>query len=292
MFEIVDKNKFKTKIIVFFFFLLVAGVIYAFCELSGLGLGIFTVPLALIIAIASTFGSYYYSDKIILGISRARPAGHVEDKMLRNSLEGLCLAAGMPIPRLYIIEDSAPNAFATGRNPENAVVCVTTGLLEKLDSYELEAVLGHELAHIKNYDILLSAVATVMVGIITLLADWFFRIGFRSRSNSRNSLSPIIAIVGIVLMIFAPLIAQIMRFALSRNREYLADAMSIEFCRNPDALVRALEKLTRDKEPLEAANKATANMYIVSPFKGSFTAELFSTHPPMDKRIDAIKSIH
>lgn len=288
MFEVIGKNKFKTNIIVFLFFLLLTAVVYLFCEYFELG--IISIPIAVVIAFASSFGSYYYSDKIILSISKARPANDQEDKMVKNSIEGLCIAAGLPLPRVYIIEDSAPNAFATGRNPDNAVVCVTTGLLDKLDSYELEAVLAHELAHIKNHDILLSAVVTVMVGIIALLADWFFRIGFRSRSR-KNNVSGIIAIVGLVLMILSPFIAQLMRFALSRNREYLADATSVELTRNPDALVRALSKLTSDTEPLEAANKATANMYIVSPFKNK-AAGLFSTHPPIEKRIDAIKNIY
>ncbi len=288
MFEVVDKNKRRTFVIVFLFFLLLAAVIYVFCEYFELG--IISVPAAVIFAIATSFGSYYYSDKIVLSISRARPADQNEDKMVRNSVEGLCLASGLPVPRVYIIDDSAPNAFATGRNPDNAVVCVTTGLLEKLDSYELEAVLAHELAHIKNYDILLSTVVTIMVGIIALLADWFIRLGFRSRGR-RNNASTIIGILGLVLILFSPLIAQLMRFALSRNREYLADAMSVEFTRNPDALVRALTKLTEDREPLEAANKATANMYIVSPFKEKISG-LFSTHPPIEARIDAIKNIH
>ncbi len=288
MFEVVDKNKRRTVVIVFFFFLLLAAVVYVFCEYFELG--IFSVPAAVIIAVVTSFGSYYYSDKIVLSISKARPADPEEDKMVKNSVEGLCLASGLPVPRVYIIDDSAPNAFATGRNPDNAVVCVTTGLLEKLDSYELEAVLAHELAHIKNYDILLSTVVTIMVGIIALLADWFVRLGFRSRGR-RNNASTIIGILGLVLILFSPLIAQLMRFALSRNREYLADAMSVEFTRNPDALVRALTKLTEDREPLEAANKATANMYIVSPFKEKISG-LFSTHPPIEARVEAIKNIH
>jgi len=256
-------------------------------------LGFISIPLAIIISIGSTCGSYYFSDKIVLSISRARIASYDEDRMIKDNLEGLCIAASMPMPRLYIIDDSAPNAFATGRNPDNAVICVTTGLIDKLDSYEMETVLAHELAHIKNYDILLSTIATVMVGIITLLADWFFRIGFRSR-NRKSNLNGIAAILGIILIIFAPIIAQFMRLALSRNREYLADATAVEFTRNPDALIRALTKLTDDHEPLEAANKATANMYIVTPFKGrteGFIAKLFSTHPPINDRIEALRKI-
>lgn len=289
MFEVVDKNKFKTKVIAFFFFLLLAAVVYVFCEYFELG--VLSIPIAVIVSVFSTFGSYYFSDKIVLSISQARPADQAEDRRVKDSVEGLCIAAGgLPLPRVYIIDDSAPNAFATGRNPENAVICVTTGLLEKLDSYELEAVLAHELAHIKNYDILLSAVATVMVGIVSLLADWFFRMGFRSRGRKSNA-SIIIAVFGLLLMILSPFIAQLMRLALSRNREYLADATAIELCRNPDALINALKKISGDPEPLEAANKATANMYIVSPFK-NLTSRLFSTHPPIEDRIEAIKNIH
>lgn len=288
MFEVIGKNKFRTNVIVFFFFILLSAVVYFFCDYYELGLA--AVPIAIIIALISTFGSYYYSDRIVLSISKARPANPEENKMVLNSIEGLCIAAGLPLPKVYIIEDTAPNAFATGRNPENSVVCVTTGLLEKLDSYELEAVLAHELGHIKNYDILLSTVVTIMVGIITLLADWFFRIGFRSKGKKSNA-SAIIAVVGLVLMILSPFIAQIMKFALSRNRELLADATSVELTRNPEALIRALTKLSEDKEPLEAANKATANMYIVSPFKDLKTG-LYATHPPIEKRIEAIKNIY
>lgn len=292
MFEVIGHNKFKTNVIIFFFFCLLALVIYFFCEYFSFGY--MGVPIAVIIALISTYVSYYFSDKIVLTISRARPANDEEDKMVTNSVEGLCIAAGLPLPKVYIIDDSAPNAFATGRDPDHSVVCVTTGLLDKLDSYELEAVLAHELGHIKNYDILLSTIATIMVGIITLLADWFFRIGFRSRSNSRNNISIIIGIIGVIFMIFSPLIAQLMQLALSRNREYLADATSVELTRNPDALIRALERISADTEPLEAANKATANMYIVTPFKDNRKkiASWFSTHPAIEDRVQAIKDIH
>jgi len=292
VFEVIGHNKFKTNVIIFFFFCLLALVVYFFCDYFSFGY--MGVPFAIIIALVSTFGSYYFSDKIVLTISRARPADDNEDKMVKNSVEGLCLAAGLPLPQVYIIDDSAPNAFATGRNPDHSVVCVTTGLLDKLDSYELEAVLAHELGHIKNYDILLSTIATVMVGIITLLADWFFRVGFRSKNEDRSNVSVIIGLIGIVFMIFSPLIAQLMQLALSRNREYLADATSVELTRNPEALIRALQRISADTEPLEAANKATANMYIVTPFKDNRKkiASWFSTHPAIEDRVEAIKNIH
>jgi heat shock protein HtpX len=303
MFEMIDTNKRKTFIIVFLFVALLTAIIATIGYYSGVEPYVI-VPLAVIISIVSSIGTYYFSDSIVLAISSARPADEREYKYLHDNLQGLCIAAGIStIPRLYIIDDTAPNAFATGRNPEHSVICVTTGLLQKLDTYELEGVLAHELAHIKNYDILLSTVVTVLVGIATLLSDWFLRGFFRSRRresdrDSRNDggIGAILALIGIVLLIISPFIAQLMKLALSRNREYLADATAIEFTRNPEGLANALIKISQDAEPLEAANKATANMYIVNPLKGEefsgWLAGLYSTHPPIQDRVNEIRNIH
>lgn len=299
MFEVISKNKRITIIIVLMFIILLAGVIYAIGYYSNID-PYFMVPIALIFSIISSIGTYYYSDKIVLSISGARPATDNEYKYIQKNLEGLCLAAGLDtVPKLYVIDDSAPNAFATGRNPKNSVICLTTGLLEKLEMSEIEGVLAHELAHIKNYDILLSTVVTVLIGMITLLIDWFLRRGFYLRKRSRDgkgNINIIVAIIGLMLIIIAPIIAQLMRFALSRRRELLADATAVEFTRNPEGLINALLKISNDKEPLEAANKATANMYIVNPFKGehkvSWLERLYSTHPPIEDRVKALRNIY
>jgi len=249
----------------------------------------------------SSFFSYYYSDKIVLGISGARRANPQEDKLFTQVVENLCIGAGIPKPKLYVIEDSAPNAFATGRDPDHAVICVTTGLLSKLDRTELEGVLAHEISHIRNYDIRLMSVVSVMVGLVALLGDWFLRVRFfgggRSRDNNDGSLGAIMVIVGIVFAILSPIIAQLIQLAISRRREFTADAGSVGITRQPQGLISALEKISSDAEPLEAANKATAHLYIVNPFKKSSNkvvatfAGLFNTHPPVPERIKALKSM-
>ena len=212
------------------------------------------------------------------------------------------ISSGLPArPRLYVVEDPQPNAFATGRNPEHAIICVTTGLLEKMEYYELEGVVAHEMAHIKNYDILLSAVVTVMVGFIVILSDIFTRSflwggGRRSSKSKNDSGNGILMLIGLVLLIFAPILGKIMQMALSRRREFLADSTAVEFTRNPDGLINALRKLDSDPNELSVANKATENMYIVNPFKKNADdkkkkASLFSTHPSIDDRIEALQNI-
>ena len=209
------------------------------------------------------------------------------------------ISSGLPSrPRLYVVEDAQPNAFATGRNPKHAIICVTTGLLDKLEYYELEGVIAHEMAHIKNYDILLSAVVTVMVGFIVMLSDMFTR-GFfyrsgRSKDNDSEG-NGILMVVGLVLLILSPILGKLMQMAVSRRREFLADSTAIEFTRNPDGLISALRKLDDDPNELQFANKATENMYIVNPFKKKANekkkASLFSTHPSIDDRIEALQNI-
>lgn len=293
MYEDIKNNKIKSGIVVFGFITMVTLIIYFIC--MAFDLGVFSVYFALIFSSVSAYISYYNSDKIILSMNKARPATHEEDQKIVNILDTLMLSSGLEAkPKLYVVDDSQPNAFATGRNPENSVICVTTGLLEKLNYYELEGVIAHELSHIKNYDIRLSAVVTVMLGLIVMLSDMFSRWAFRSsRKNDDNKANGILMVVGLILLIFAPIFGQLMQLAISRRREYLADATAIEFTRNPDGLISALSKLDSDTDELEVANSSTAHMYIVCPLKDKKkkSSSLFSTHPSIEDRIEAIRNL-
>ncbi len=296
MFEQISENKFKSGVLVFCFLALIFFLAWLLQYLLGFGVSGFI--LALLIAAASAFFSYWASDKIVLAISRARPVTKEEYPYLYNVVEGLTIAAGIPAPRCYVIDDTAPNAFATGRNPKNSVICVTTGLLQKLNRVELEGVIGHEMSHIKNYDILLQTLTVVMVGMVALLSDWILRGVFwgggRRRSTGRGkdgSLTLILVAVGLVLAVLSPIISQLIRLAVSRRREFLADASSAQLTRYPPGLASALRKLAADTEPLEAANKATAHLYIINPLKNvkGVVNKLFSTHPPVEERIAALE---
>lgn len=296
MFEDIKKNKIKSWFIVLLFLAFIAVIVYYIC--MALDLGELSIIIAMIFAIVSTWGSYYYSDKIVLKLNNPRPATREEDLKLVNILDSLVISAGLPEkPQLYVIEDAQPNAFATGRNPKHAVICVTTGLLEKLDYYELEGVLAHEMSHIKNYDILLSAVVSVMVGFVVILSDWFTRISFyggrrgRDGDNDNNG-NAIIMLIGLIFLILAPIFGQLMQLAISRKREFLADATAIEFTRNPDGLISALEKISADPNELKVANKATENMYIANPFRNKKkSSDLWSTHPSTEARIEALRNL-
>lgn len=296
MFEDIKKNKIKSWFIVLLFLTFIAVIVYYIC--MALDLGELSIIIAMIFAIVSTWGSYYYSDKIVLKLNNARPATREEDLKLVNILDSLVISAGLPEkPQLYVIEDAQPNAFATGRNPKHAVICITTGLLEKLDYYELEGVLAHEMSHIKNYDILLSAVVSVMVGFVVILSDWFTRISFyggrrgRDGDNDNNG-NAIIMLIGLIFLILAPIFGQLMQLAISRKREFLADATAIEFTRNPDGLISALEKISADPNELKVANKATENMYIANPFRNKKkSSDLWSTHPSTEARIESLRNL-
>lgn len=298
MFENVRKNKFQSRCIVFAFILIITLILYYICMAFDVS-GPVAITFALIFSIVASWSSYYFSDKIILSVSKARPATEEEDKKIINILDGLMVASGISHkPRLYVVEDSQPNAFATGRNPEHAIICVTTGLLEKLEYYELEGVIAHELAHIKNYDILLSAIVTVMVGFIVMLSDIFTRTfiyGSKSDRDSDNKGNAILMVIGLIFLILAPILGKIMQLAVSRRREFLADTTAVEFTRNPDGLISALKKLDDDPNELKVANKATENMYIVNPFKKDANkkkkSSLFSTHPTVEARIEALQNI-
>lgn len=237
MFEISKKNKFESGLIIGIFILVITLIIYYIC--NALDLGGLSIVIALIFSIASAWGSYYYSDKIVLASCHARPATREEDLKLVNILDALMVTAGLPKkPDLYVVEDAQPNAFATGRNPEHAIICVTTGLLEKLDYYELEGVLAHEMSHIKNYDIRLSCIVSVMVGFIVMLSDMFSRMlfwgGLDKDNDNDSKANGILMLIGLICLILSPIFGSLMQLALSRKREFLADSTAIEFTRNPD----------------------------------------------------------
>ena len=249
-------------------------------------------------SIISSLVSYWYSDKIVLAMSNAKKIEFQDNKELYRIVENLCITAGLPRPAIYIIDDEAPNAFATGRDPEHAVVAVTLGLLEKLDRAELEGVIAHELSHIGNRDILISTIVTVMVGLIVLLADWFMRWSFfggsRDNDNRDSRIALIITVVAIVLAILAPIFAQLMQFAISRKREFLADSTGALLTRYPEGLARALEKISGHPVSMKNTNRATAHLYIADPIKKKkkgFWSKAFMTHPPVDERLAALRGM-
>jgi heat shock protein HtpX len=295
----VSQNKFKTWLIMFLFSVFVVGVVYIFARGFGYGetgaLGL--TGFALILTGVMNFVSYFYSDKIVLGISGAKPVDEQTNKELYRIVENLCIAAGLPTPKIYVLEDTAPNAFATGRNPKHAAICFTTGILQKLNKQELEGVTAHELSHVGNRDTLLMSVVSVLVGTVALLADWFLRsmwFGGRDRDDD-NKNNQVFMILALVAAILAPIVATLIQLAISRRREYLADASGVLLTRYPQGLESALIKISGDKEPLEAANRGTAHLYIVNPLKGSdavgFLAGLFNTHPPIPDRVKALQEM-
>jgi heat shock protein HtpX len=245
-------------------------------------------------SVLMSIGSYWWSDKIVLSMSGARPVAFEDNKELYRIVENLAITAGLPMPKIYTIDDTAMNAFATGRDPEHGVICFTTGILSRLDKAEIEGVAAHELSHIGNRDTLISTVVVILVGFVALLADWFrhwaFFGGNRDREND-GRLQIIFLVVAIVLSILAPIAATLMQLAISRKREFLADASGALLTRYPDGLASALQKLSGDTESLEAANRATASLYIANPFKGNKVAKLFMTHPPMEERIAALRGM-
>ncbi|HEV3225691.1 MAG TPA: M48 family metallopeptidase [Acidimicrobiales bacterium] len=262
------------------------------------------IVIALVVALGMSAVSYWKSDAVALRMSRARPADEPEYARLHNIVEGLCIAAGLPKPRVYIVDDEAPNAFATGRDPKHAAIAVTTGLLEKMNRIELEGVIAHELSHIKNYDILVSTIAVTLVGFIALASDIGIRTlwwsGGRSRNDNDNGggAGAILAIAGFALLILAPIIAQLMQFAVSRRRESLADMSGVELTRYPPGLISALEKLRDDQTVVHAHSRATAHLWIeqpmpTSPEQGKLSRlnRLFDTHPPLEDRIAALREL-
>jgi heat shock protein HtpX len=289
----VASNKRRTAFLIGIFLILVISLGWAFSYIYE---AYWILPFAVFFASFQALTAYWWSDKITLAISGAKEVVKKDAPELYRIVENLSITAGLPTPRVYIINDSAPNAFATGRDPEHAVVAVTSGLLEKLTKQELEGVIAHELSHIGNYDIRLMTIVVVLVGIVTLIADWFLRFSFFGRdSNNRNS---VVVVIGLVLALLSPLFAMLIKLSLSRKREYLADADGVLLTRYAEGLASALEKISADREPLEAANKATAHLYIANPLKEhqgkdsiGWFAGLFSTHPPTEERVRRLRKM-
>ena len=250
---------------------------------------------AFLISILTSIGSFWFSDKLVLAMSRAKPISKEDNPELYRLVENLCIAAGLPLPRIYIIEDASLNAFAAGRDPKHSVIVVTRGLLEKLERVELEGVIAHELSHIGNRDTLLATAVVVLVGLVVRLTDIFFRMRFRGRARGKDKIPLIFFAVSLIFLILAPFLAQLIRLAISRKREFLADACGALLTRYPEGLARALEKISRDTKSLKTASNATAHLFIVNPFKGkeavSWFTKLFSTHPPVEERIKALRDL-
>jgi heat shock protein HtpX len=301
LYDQVGQNRRRSFLLMGAFVLLTGLVVAAVLYLVGVGsLGLL---LAAAIALGATWISYWKSDAVALRISRAVEADPTTYARYHNLVEGLCIAGGLPKPRLYVIDDVAPNAFATGRDPKNAAIAVTTGLLEQMDRVELEAVLAHELSHIKNRDILVGTLAVTMVGLITLLADWLLRLlwwngGRLGRNDRQGGAAPILGIFGVAILVLSPLLASLLKFAVGRRRESLADMSAVELTRYPPGLISALEKLRDDSTVVHAGVRATAHLWIESPVA---TAEpegrlsrwnrMFDTHPPIEERIAALREL-
>ncbi|HEX2849710.1 MAG TPA: M48 family metalloprotease [Acidimicrobiales bacterium] len=302
MYDQVTQNKRRSVLLVAAFIVVVLAVAWAFDLV--IGWGPFGIVLAVVIAAGGSALSYWKSDAIALAMSHARPADPVEYARLHNVVEGLCIAAGLPKPRLYVVEDTAPNAFATGRDPKHAALAVTTGLLDKMNRIELEGVIAHELSHIKNYDILVSTLAVTLVGIVALLSDWALRFlwwgGPRHRDDRSSGGGPqaAMALVGFVLLLLAPLVAKLMQLAISRRRESLADVSGVSLTRYPPGLISALEKLRDDTTVVHSASRATAHLWIEAPTaqdssegRLAWLNRLFNTHPPLEERIEALREL-
>jgi heat shock protein HtpX len=304
VYERVSSNVRKSYLLIASFAVFVIAVGWAFGHLTGVGH--WGLVVAVVLSLLMTWGSYFNSDKIALAMSRARPADEREHAQLHNLVEGLAIAAGMPKPRVYVVEDGAPNAFATGRNPDRGAIAVTTGLIAKMNRDELEGVIAHELSHIKNRDTLVMTLTVTLVGVVVLLADWMIRalwwgsgtLGGKRGSGARG----LVALLGAILLLLAPLFAQVIQLAISRRREYLADADAVLLTRYPDGLIRALEKLRDDRTAVRSASRATAHLWIESPLSaerapgeagattpGAWLNRLFETHPPLESRIAALR---
>ena len=301
MYDLIRANKRRSILLVIGFVAVVAVIGFAFGVVFGNGL-VATI-VALVIAGVVAFVSYWKADKIALAVSRAHPADPQQYARLHNLVEGLCIASGLPKPGVYIIDDPAPNAFATGRDPKHAAIAVTTGLLEKMNRVELEGVLAHELSHIRNYDILISTLAVTMVGAAALLADLGIRMtwwngGRVARSGDHNNRGNPLALLGFVLLILAPIVAKAMQAAISRQRETLADVSACQMTRYPPGLISALEKLQADTTVTHSASTATAHLWIEQPMSGvgdrgrlGGLHRLFDTHPPLDERIALLREL-
>ncbi|MGI8650240.1 MAG: M48 family metallopeptidase [Rubrobacter sp.] len=299
--ERIAKNKRNSLFLfaVFFAFVVVFGYVLGYAYIGDPVGAVFGIFIALFIGTVSGLVSYFAGDKMVLAASRAKEVTHEERPVLYNVVEEMRIASGLPMPKVYIIDDSAPNAFATGRDPEHASVAVTTGLLEKLDRDELQGVVAHEMAHVANFDIRYSMLVGILVGTVVLASDFFLRTlwfgGGRNRggNNGGGYIQIIMLVVALLLAILAPIFARLLQLSISRQREYLADATAVKLTRNPKGLADALQKISGDSEVLEVANRATAHLYIANPVKGfeKRAKGMFSTHPPIQDRIAILRGM-
>jgi heat shock protein HtpX len=283
-----EKNVRKTWILMTSFLIFIIFLGWLFSHVFDNSLILY---IAVFLAFFQSFISYWYSDKIVLAMTKARPIEKKDNPELYRIVENLCIAAGLPLPKIYIIDEEQPNAFATGRDKEHAVVAVTRGLLERLERTELEGVIAHELAHIGNKDMLLQTITVTLVGFVAILSDWFLRMSRFSYKREREKGSEILFVFAILASILAPLAAQLIHLAISRKREFLADATGALITRYPEGLARALEKIASYPHSMKFASNATAHLFIVNPFRGSKIANLFSTHPPIEERIKALREM-
>ena len=289
-------------IAVFLAFITIFGYIIGFAWLGDPTRALFGLALALVVGVVCGLVSYYAGDKMVLAASRAREITHDDAPVLFNVVEEMSIASGLPMPKVYIVDDSAPNAFATGRDPEHATVAVTSGLLEKLDRDELQGVMAHEMSHVANFDIRYSMLVGILVGTTVLISDFFLRGlwfsggrggGRRGGDGGGGQLQIIMVIIAVVLAILAPLFARLLQLSISRQREFLADATAVRLARNPKGLADALQKISGDREVLEVANRATAHLYIANPIKKfeKRSKGLFSTHPPIEERVKILRAL-
>ena len=290
----IERNVLKSWILISVFLIFIIGIGWFFSYLFNSQIILW---VAVVISVFQAFLSYFYSDKIVLSMTKAKEIKKEDNPELYRIVENLCISAGLPMPRIYIMEEAQPNTFATGRDPKHSAVVVTRGLLEKLEKPELEGVIAHELSHIKNRDILLSSIVVVLVGVVVLISDFFLRslFWFGPRRDSERSGGSVFLILGILAAILAPIAATLIQLAISRKREFLADASGALLTRYPEGLARALEKIASDNAPLRVANNATSHLFIASPFKGkkakNWLTKLFMTHPPIEERIKALREM-
>ncbi|TSC83911.1 MAG: hypothetical protein G01um101413_714 [Parcubacteria group bacterium Gr01-1014_13] len=292
MYSQIDSNKRQSVLLMMVFIAVIIGLGYVFDKTLGAGDYSYVI-FAILLSFGMTAISYFQGDKIALWTSGAKPIAKEDNAYVYRMVENLAITNGIPTPKIYIIEDSAINAFATGRKPELSSIAVTRGATEKLTNEELEGVLAHELSHVKNYDIRFMTLVAVLVGAIAILSNIFLRSQWLPRRNDRESgnIGAIFMIVGIVLAILSPIIAELIKLAISRRREYLADASGALLTRYPEGLARALEKIAAENQPMKNANHATAHMFLSSPFAGKKISSLFSTHPPAEDRIKKLREM-
>ncbi len=292
MYKQIASNKRKSYLLMFLFFVVLVGISWVYSQYFGTDSSYSMIIFAVILATSMNLVSFYAGDSIALNIAGAKQLNKEKNPYVYRIVENISITAGLPLPKIYIISDPAMNAFATGRDPKHASIALTTGLIEGLENEELEGVIAHELSHVKNYDIRLMMIVIVCVGVIALLADWMTRSFFwRNRDSNERGNNGVFLIIGLVLAILSPIFAKLIQLAISRKREFLADASGALLTRYPEGLARALEKISSQKKALRRANKATAHLYIANPFGSEKMANLFSTHPPVAARLAALRSM-